>query len=94
MLSAAPLCVLPAKDDVEEMFFRSKTMSPKINMMVTFTLVAICYILGLFIPSIGDAMTIVGSTTNPLVIKIILDSYRMDLSYPLFIIGKSFKINH
>ena len=42
-------------------------MSAKINVMVAFGVVAVCFLLGLFIPSIGDAITIAGSTTNPMV---------------------------
>ena len=35
--------------------------------MVTFLLVLTCYGLSIFIPNIGAAMTLVGSTTNPAV---------------------------
>jgi len=35
--------------------------------MVTFGIVLACYALAIFIPNIGDAMTIVGATTNPAV---------------------------
>jgi len=64
--AASPLVVLPAKDSVEE--FREKgTLSGRANLIVTFCLVFVCYALATAIPSIGDAMTIVGSTTNPAV---------------------------
>ena len=71
--AASPLVVLPAKDTIEEILSgghggRVKALlSPEANIMVTFLLVFLCYSLAIFIPNIGDAMTIVGSTTNPAV---------------------------
>lgn len=66
--TAAPLCVLPAKDTVEEMVARgnpNRRLSHKENLLVTLLLILACYLLSIVIPSIGDAMTLVGSTTNP-----------------------------
>mmetsp|Transcript_55640 Transcript_55640/g.76518 ORF Transcript_55640/g.76518 Transcript_55640/m.76518 type:complete len:94 (+) Transcript_55640:1302-1583(+) len=40
-------------------------MNSKENFIVTLLVVSVCYLLALFIPNIGAAMTIVGSTTNP-----------------------------
>ena len=71
--AASPLVVLPAKDTVEEIISGGRggrmkaQLSPEANTMVTFLLIFLCYSLALFIPNIGDAMTIVGSTTNPAV---------------------------
>lgn len=68
--TAAPLVVLPAKDTVEEIKMKgdpNRSLSPKENLLVTFGLVFACYLLSILIPSISDAMTLVGSTTNPAV---------------------------
>lgn len=68
ILTAAPLCVLPAKDTVEEIYLQGKrSLNKKENLIVTLLIVTVCYLLALFIPNIGAAMTIVGSTTNPAV---------------------------
>lgn len=66
-MAAAPLCVLPAKDVVEELFWKENGMSKKVNVLVTLAVVAACFLMALFVPGIGDAMTIAGCTTNPLV---------------------------
>ena len=68
--TAAPLVVLPAKDTVEEIIAKgnaSRRLSANENLLVTFTLVFLSYLLSIVIPSISDAMTLVGSTTNPAV---------------------------
>ena len=73
MAAASPLVVLPAKDTIEEILSGGRggrikaLLSPEANIMITFLLVFLCYSLALFIPNIGEAMTIVGSTTNPAV---------------------------
>ena len=41
-------------------------MSPKANFFITFICVLIPYLLSLFLSSLGDALTVVGSTTNPI----------------------------
>ena len=66
-MAAAPICVLPAKDTVEEVFWKEKGMTKKVNILVTLGIVTLCYALGIFIPAIGDAITISGATTNPMV---------------------------
>jgi amino acid permease len=68
--TAAPLIILPAKDTVEEIVAKGnpeRRLSPKENMLTTFLLVLTSYLLACVIPSISDAMTLVGSTTNPAV---------------------------
>lgn len=68
--TAAPLVVLPAKDTVEEMIAKgnpNRRLSKKENVLVTLGLIFTCYILATVIPSIKDAMALVGSTTNPAV---------------------------
>lgn len=66
VMSAAPLCVLPAKDTVEELLFKEGMIKVQ-NAVVTFALVTISLVLALFIGTIGDAMTLVGSTINPII---------------------------
>ena len=68
--TAAPLCVLPAKDTVEEIYSKGDQnvrLSSKQNLFVTLGIVTCCYLLAIAVPNIGDAMTLVGSTTNPAV---------------------------
>ena len=68
--TAAPLIILPAKDTVEEIVAKgnpNRRLSSKENMLTTFLLILVSYLLAIAIPSIGDAMTLVGSTTNPAV---------------------------
>lgn len=64
---AAPICVLPSKDSFEELVYAENGMGNKQNTMVTLGMVIGCYIFAVVIPGIGDALTILGSTTNPLV---------------------------
>ena len=67
VICAGPLCVLPSKDTVEELFFKEKGMNNLQNFLVTLGLVTLNTVLALFIGSIGDAMTLVGSTINPVI---------------------------
>ena len=67
VMAAAPLCVLPSKDTIEELFYKEKGMTSKQNFFVTLALVCVNCVLALFVPSIGDAMTLVGSTINPII---------------------------
>ncbi len=66
--AATPLCVLPAKETIEEILFKDRKMTFKENVVWTLIIITICHLLALFIPSIGDAMTLAGCTTNPMVI--------------------------
>jgi hypothetical protein len=66
-LAATALCVLPAKETVEELFLKKQRMSNKQNVLWTFIIVFVSYAFAMFIPSIGDAMTLAGCTTNPMV---------------------------
>ena len=69
VICAAPLCVLPSKDTVEELFYKEQRdgMTKGQNLMVTFVLIVINCTLALFIPNIGAAMTLVGSSINPVI---------------------------
>ncbi len=66
-MTAAPLCVLPAKDTVEELFYKEKGMNNKVNALVTLALVFVCFLLSISIDKIGDAITLAGATINPMV---------------------------
>lgn len=66
-MAAAPLVLLPQKDTVEELYFKTAGMSKCQNLVVTIILVAINLAIAIFIETIGDAMTLVGSTINPIV---------------------------
>jgi amino acid permease len=67
VISSFPLVILPSKDSIEELFMNGRRLSKKDNIIITFVLVSMNCCLALFIPSIGDAMTLVGSTINPLI---------------------------
>lgn len=69
VITAAPICVLPSKDTIEELFYKDQAggMTKMQNLIVTLGLVCINTLLALFIGTIGDAMTIVGSTINPII---------------------------
>jgi amino acid permease len=66
-MTAAPLCVLPAKDTVEELFWKENGMSNKVNALVTLALVFVCFLLSILINKIGDAITLAGATINPVI---------------------------
>ena len=62
--------VLPAKDTVEEIVAKgnpNRRLTKKENLITTLCLIVVCFLLSIVIPSISDAMTLVGSTTNPAV---------------------------
>jgi len=44
-----------------------KGMSPKTNFFLTLSVVFGCYLVSVLMPSINDALTLIGSTTNPMV---------------------------
>ena len=55
------------KDSLEEVFFKRTGLSFKTNALITFSIIALCYLPAIFISSIGDAITIAGCTINPVV---------------------------
>ncbi len=67
MWAATPLCVLPAKETIEEIVYKTRRMTFKENVAWTFLLITVSFVFALFIPSIGDAMALAGCTTNPMV---------------------------
>ena len=67
MWTGTALCVLPAKETLEELIFKDEGMTTKKNVLYTFIIVFVSYLFALFIPSIGDAMALAGCTTNPMI---------------------------
>lgn len=67
IFAAAPVCVLPAKDAFEEIVYPESKMSMKANIITTIIMCICCYVCAIVIPGIGDAITILGCTTNPLI---------------------------
>ena len=67
VMASAPICVLPAKDTVEELFFKKEVLDRKNNVLVTFVLVFVCFLLSISFDKIGDAITVAGATVNPVV---------------------------
>ena len=65
ILFATPLTLLPCKDTVEELFLKNGAkLNNWQNIVTTFVLVVISFGISILIPNIGDAMTILGATTN------------------------------
>lgn len=65
VLFATPLTILPCKDTIEELFLKpGEKLSNKQNILWTLLLVTVSFVISLAIPNIGDAMTILGATTN------------------------------
>ena len=67
IFAAAPMCVLPSKDTYEELVYSQSGMNNKQNALVTIGMCIICFALAVAIPGIGDAITILGCTTNPII---------------------------
>ena len=67
IFAAAPVAFLPTKDTIEELFYSEKGMSNKQNYIITAIMVIGCYIWAVVVPGIGDVITILGFTTNPLI---------------------------
>lgn len=67
IFAAAPTCVLPSKDTYEELVYPENGLPKVQNIIVTIVMCLICYGFAVAIPGIGDAITILGCTTNPLI---------------------------
>ena len=65
---ASPLCLMPAKDTIEELFLgQERRMTSGENFLCTFSVISICFLAAVCIPDISDAMTVIGATSNPAV---------------------------
>jgi len=67
VICAAPLVVLPSKDTIEELLYKDNGMTFNQNLLWTFILTIISFCIAAVIPNIGDAMTLVGCTINPVI---------------------------
>ena len=67
VIAAGPLCVLPAKDTVEELFYKAKGMNTKQNLLVSFLVVSTAVIPALLVSGVGQAMALVGASINPVI---------------------------
>ena len=68
VLFATPLTILPCKDTLEELFLKpGEKLSMKQNIIATFSIVMISFLISILLTNIGDAMTILGATTNSLI---------------------------
>ena len=63
---ATPFCVLPNKDSIEELISKKEgdKLNAKQNLVITFLLVSIGLGIAILVPTISDAMTVLGATTN------------------------------
>lgn len=68
VIFAAPFVVLPSKDAIESLLMtRNKRFSLTQNIIVTSIIISMAYYVAVYLKTIGDAMTVLGATTNPLV---------------------------
>ena len=67
MIAAGPLCVLPSKDTIEELFYKENGMTTKQNLFVTFGVVCVAVIPALLVSGVGQAMALVGASINPVI---------------------------
>ena len=68
VILASPMCLMPAKDTLEELFLgQERRMNNIENFLVTFSIVSACFLAAVCIPKISDAMTVIGDTSNPAV---------------------------
>ena len=64
-LFAAPYSVIPLKDGIEELILPDGRRFTQLqNVYVTLGLVVLSYLIAITVPTIADAMTILGATTN------------------------------
>lgn len=67
VITAAPLCVLPSKDTVEELWYKEKGMNKTQNIVTTFCICLVATLPALLVSGVGDAMALVGATINPVI---------------------------
>ena len=67
VIAAAPLCVLPSKDTIEELFYKEKGMNMRQNVVATIGICIAACLIAISLDNIGDAMALVGSTINPII---------------------------
>ena len=60
VFAGSPLCVLPSKDTIEDLFYHEQGMSDKENVFVSFMLSFVAYALAVAFPDIGDVITLCG----------------------------------
>ena len=66
IFAAAQIVFLSAKSDFEIVVFNSNEMSKFQNIVLTVSFCIICWAFGVFVPTIEDAITILGCTVNPM----------------------------
>ena len=64
ILFATPLTILPCKDTLEEILGIQGSFTKKQNFIATLALVTTCFCIASWVQNIGDAMQILGATTN------------------------------
>jgi len=62
-----PICMIPCKDSIEELFFKENKMTFNQNIVITLMLTNFCVLIAMLVPDIGMSMSIVGSTVNPII---------------------------
>mmetsp|Transcript_1472 Transcript_1472/g.1719 ORF Transcript_1472/g.1719 Transcript_1472/m.1719 type:complete len:217 (-) Transcript_1472:217-867(-) len=60
VMTSVPIILLPAKNDFESVFFGTKTMTTKQNVIVTLGISVFCWLLAISVPQISDAISILG----------------------------------
>jgi amino acid permease len=65
---STPLSVLPCKDAIEELILgQTRIFSDLEDACVTVLVITACCMFALVLPNIGDALVVVGATTNPVI---------------------------
>lgn len=67
VIASIPIAMIPSKDSIEELVFKEKGMNKSQNVLITFLLITMNCCMALFVPDIGSAITLVGSTINPII---------------------------
>ena len=67
IFASAPVSMLPAKDTVEYLLYPDQVMNFKQNIIVTMILCLTCYILAVALPGVGEIISFLGCTANPMV---------------------------
>ena len=67
VIAAAPLAVLPAKYAWEAARHGIDEMSGRENILVSFGMVFLCYLMALLLPNVGSVIAVTGATVNPFI---------------------------
>ena len=70
VIAGTPLSLIPTKNSLVKMFYGSRKvglLTTGENLVLTFTLITICYLFACTVPNISDVITVTGATINPFI---------------------------